>query len=402
MRRTAVTREPRWERWSARRSRLPRGLLILFCALSVQCGGGTNGDPGSALPRPPTSPGESGGSEGVSPAPDAGATTSTVRGATSTSRARADTSGGGSPRSTTTATGATTTRPASDRSKTPWEVDPVGPRGPVLPWLSGCEDIVVIRPDGTSPQRLDPAAKSFGDTEPSWDPSGKKLAFVRAHEQGDDIYVMTADGRDVARLTAAGGDEPSWSADGRRIAFVRRHDRTPHLYSMNADGGNERRLVDRPGYSPAWSPDGARIAFVAVPEGESSPEIHVVELSSGRVSRLTNNQEFSAMDPAWSPDGTRIALSVANSRTGNSEIYVMGVDGANVRRLTREPTLETHPTWSPDSKKIVFTSAFEVATVDLATGGLVRLVDTDGSDADPAWSPDGSRIAYASHSNESC
>jgi dipeptidyl aminopeptidase/acylaminoacyl peptidase len=58
---------------------------------------------------------------------------------------------------------------------------------------------------------------------------------------------------------------PSWSPDGRRLAFMRRRNRhvQARLFVMEADGSfqtNLRAIGDT--YSrPSWSPDGARLAY---------------------------------------------------------------------------------------------------------------------------------------------
>jgi TolB protein len=40
----------------------------------------------------------------------------------------------------------------------------------------------------------------------------------------------------------------------------------------------------------------------------------------------------------------------------NAEIYVMNRDGSGLRRLTRHLADDESPQWSPDGKKLIFTS----------------------------------------------
>ena len=58
--------------------------------------------------------------------------------------------------------------------------------------------------------------------------------------------------------------------------------------------------------------------------------------------------------PAWSPDGRKIAFT--SERDGNSEVYVMNANGSGQRNLTRDPAYDADPTWSPDGRKIAFVS----------------------------------------------
>ena len=50
-------------------------------------------------------------------------------------------------------------------------------------------------------------------------------------------------------------------------------------------------------------------------------------------------------------------IAFVSDRDGHSkEIYVMDDDGGNPRRLTNSPEDEWHPSWSPDGKRIVYSS----------------------------------------------
>ena len=56
--------------------------------------------------------------------------------------------------------------------------------------------------------------------------------------------------------------------------------------------------------------------------------------------------------PSWSPDGRKLAF--VSRRDGNSEIYVMNADGSGLRNVTRTPSNDLDPAWSPDGRAIAF------------------------------------------------
>ncbi len=76
-----------------------------------------------------------------------------------------------------------------------------------------------------APVRL---TKGKHDAQPRWSPDGKRIAFVRGGEKGEDgkpnppqIALLSLSGGEARIITdlAKGAAGPVWSADGKRIAF---------------------------------------------------------------------------------------------------------------------------------------------------------------------------------------
>ena len=146
---------------------------------------------------------------------------------------------------------------------------------------------------------------------------------------------------------------------------------------------------------PTLSPDGNFFAYAKVSGGSS--DIHLLRIGGGNPINLTPDTPWEDTQPAFSPDGEQIVFR--SGRDGGG-LFVMGATGESVRRLT---DFGFNPSWSPDGKRIVFATqgisqpsarswASRLWIVDVATGGLRRVVDEDA--VQPSWSPDGSRIAY--------
>jgi Tol biopolymer transport system component/DNA-binding winged helix-turn-helix (wHTH) protein len=249
------------------------------------------------------------------------------------------------------------------------------------------------------------------ETQVSFSPDGKQIAFVWNGPQGDnpDIYVKLIGSETPLRLTtsATADTKPAWSPDGRYIAFLRQSTDENAFYLIPSLGGAERKLADvfsyqvpGDGNSPYFSPDGKSLV---VPDKKAADEplgLFRVLLETGEKSRLTLAPASSLGDyyPAFSPDGKMLAF-VRAPRWSTDDLYVLSLAGGEPKRLTFDNLTITGLAWTPDSREIMFTSRRGGSTRHLwrvtASGGTPERVETVGNDVlSPALSPQGNRLAY--------
>jgi len=228
----------------------------------------------------------------------------------------------------------------------------------------------------------------------------ERIAFASDRDGNYEIYVMSAEGSGVQRLTfdPSQDSDPAWSPDHRQIAFVSNRSGRFAVYAMSAEGGSVRQVTPDDGNyydSPAWSPDGRFLAVISDRSGNR--DVYTVELSSRMVHAITADaaEDF---EPTWSPDGRYVAF--ASFRDGVSGIYTAPVSGGPLRALLVESEVEVSaPVWSPDGQHLAYVttegvlSDLLIADAD-GTGGRLLIGVDSAYIRSPSWSPDGQSLIY--------
>ena len=102
---------------------------------------------------------------------------------------------------------------------------------------------------------------------------------------------------------------------------------------------------------------------------EARGEIFTIPAEKGDVRNLTHSSASAERDPAWSPDGKYI--SYFSDKSGEYKLVLEEQDGLTPPReiALPKPTHYYTPSWSPDSKKLLFTDTnLNVWVLDVATG----------------------------------
>ena len=207
------------------------------------------------------------------------------------------------------------------------------------------------------------------------------------------------------QITASSGLTffPTFSPDATEIAYCADRGKGFELFRRQlAPGGKEVQLTSdgEQNIEPAWSPDGSLIAYYANRRGG----IWLLPALGGPARRLT---EFGS-HPAWSRDGQWIAFQSSSMSDFGADsmgafppstIWIIHPDGTGARQITQPgKPLGGHgaPSWSPDSRHIVFVSQGPSAVWSTALDGtgLSRLTDLGYFFYDPVYARDGNSIFY--------
>jgi Tol biopolymer transport system component len=261
------------------------------------------------------------------------------------------------------------------------------------------------------------------NTSPAVSPQGDRIAYFSDRRQYTDVYLMSAlDGKVMRRVIRGERNVqfeaiPSfrsaltWSPDGRMIGLTAKSAGRDVLYLVSAKDG---RIVKRfdlhvdAAYFPAWSPVSDSLAVVGVKDGRA--DLWVLDSGTGQAQRLTNDT-WDEKEPCWTPDGRRLTFS--SDRTASVVLHPQrqergyGAYGLfNLDLATGEvtPLIDTHgddhcPAWSTDGRKLAFitdrSGAPNIALYDVADSSITQLTDVLGGVASLSWSRENDRLVFS-------
>ena len=194
-----------------------------------------------------------------------------------------------------------------------------------------------------------------------------------------DIYVASADGSGLKRLTEA----PGYDAEGtvnwrtRKIIYTSMASGDLDLWTMNLDGTDKKRITSTLGYDggAVMSRDGSKIVW-------------------------------RANHPAAGADADKYKSLLADNVTApmKMELFVANADGSGAKQITSFGCASFAPQFTPDGNRIIFSSNknkcdsrdFELFLVDLDGGHLEQVTNLGGFTSFPEFSPDGKRLVFAS------
>ncbi|WP_394821504.1 amidohydrolase family protein [Pendulispora albinea] len=329
-------------------------------------------------------------------------------------------------------------------------------------YSGGTFHIWLMRPDGSGLRAL--TSGHGDDREPRFSPDGARIAFSsdRAFEGSYDIWVADVATGSLQRWTSAGTDEfePDWLPGGSEIAYAVGTGAVGTSVQASTSRGAARTLIAAPAgmriASPSVSPDGQRVAYTQQIGAPARPaesllmlsgtrvgantdvfpfhahwlgshsllytangKIHVADVDAGTTRTIDfrakveaaqseyhhRPRDFDAdgprrakgiVGPSLSPDGRQILFQALN------QIWVM-TRGQPPRALTNDRYFKADPSWSPDGRKIAYSSdkagTEDLYIVELEGGGEQRVTSLPGAEVSSAWSPDGRMLAFQNQTN---
>ncbi|WP_437186196.1 TolB family protein [Planctomicrobium sp. SH668] len=202
--------------------------------------------------------------------------------------------------------------------------------------------------------------------------AGGRRRYMWDFDPHMDLYVCNQDGTELQQLTDSPGydAEGSYSHNGKLIVFTSTRDGDPDLYIMDSDGKNVRQLTNVDGYDggPFFSPDDKWILFRSDRDKEHMLQLYAISVDGKHEVALTDDLNTVNWAPYFHPSGRYLIWTRADYAQGhqaaNFDLYVMKFqstdttfEGGDVERVTYHGMADVLPVFSPDGKKLLWTSS---------------------------------------------
>jgi len=141
----------------------------------------------------------------------------------------------------------------------------------------------------------------------------------------------------------------------------------------------------------------ARTRIVCEWDPGEGKRVVLMDIDGHRMRELTGEAALE-LSPRWSPDGKRVVYTSFASDYPDVYVHDLVVGGRD--KVAHYEGLNAQGDLSPDGTEVVATLSYagnpEICSKDLTSGRLRRLTRHPATDTSPCWSPDGRRIAFVS------
>jgi Tol biopolymer transport system component len=262
---------------------------------------------------------------------------------------------------------------------------------------------------------------------PRWSPDGRSIGFAEGDlNRNSATWRLRQIDPVTGRVSALGEDRNwyalgglAWSGNGNHLFY------TQAASIMGDIAGSESRIFDLEISShrarPVLWEDGlaainasagevsrcdvlsrGRLVFAKRLRRQNLRETEIARSAAAPAPRLLTEGSSIDRQPTYSPDGKRILFS--SNRSGNLDLWTMDLSTGALRQVTDDSAQDWDPAFTPDGKQILWdsdrTGHLEVWIANL-DGSAARQVTQDGVDAEnPTETPDGAWIVYWSGNAE--
>ena len=309
-------------------------------------------------------------------------------------------------------------------------------------WLAVCFAAQAASPHLANIRQLTYAGQN---AEAYWSPGGGRLIFQSTlpTSKCDQIYIMNADGSDPHVVSTGKGRATCgyFLRDGEHIIYASTHEAdeacpTPpdrskgyfwgvfpgyDIYLATDTGKILKKLTETAGYDAEATVNWKTNTIVYTSMASGDLDLWTMHANGSHKKRITTTVGYDG-GAVFSRNGKKLVWRANYPSTPEAmqryksllaenltapmkmELVVAGADGQNAQTITHIGCASFAPTFTPDGKKILFSSnkndcdgrKFELFLVNLDGSDLEQVTDFGGFAAFPEFSPNGKKLVFCS------
>ena len=308
-----------------------------------------------------------------------------------------------------------------------------------------CLPLVCLAQPATHLTNLKQLTHGGQNAEAYWAPDSKRLIFQATQSQGgcDQEYIINADGTDLHMVSTGKGVTTCgyFLSDNKHFIYASTHeggascperpDRskgyfwavypTFDIYLAEDNGKIIKKMTDTPGYDAEATINRKTKKIIYTSMASGDLDLWTMNEDGSGKKRITTTEGYDG-GAVFSPDGSKIAWRAYHPDTPEKlaeyrsllkqnltapmkmELWVANSDGSNAKQITSNGCANFAPTFTPDGKKILFSSnknkcdsaEFEMFLINPDGTGLEQATSYGGFNSFPEFSPDGKKLVFIS------
>ena len=264
---------------------------------------------------------------------------------------------------------------------------------------------------GATPVPIADLFFTHGGADAIWMPHGDTIVISTNITGRYNLWTMPATGGFPLQLTQSDDVQSGLTAspDGKWIVFQSDHggNGIHDFYAAPASGGNVDDLTNTPDVDEEdarFSPDGSALAFERRAKSESSSNIAIMDFATRHVRELTHEpmKDYTWAVAALSHDGKSIVANRSNGGRTKSEIWLIDIASGKQTRLTPPQKFNKATDISADNRYVAMTTETsagirQAALLDLRDESIHVLKPDVWPQAWASFSPDGRTLIFQSY-----